>query len=355
MHVFNAMFSRGLGGIEQAFVDYTRALVQQGIKVTALIHPEADIAPAIGSLHAAVERVRNFGQWDFLATAKLARMINSERQPDIILAHGNRAISLMRRASGGKIPVVAVCHNYHYHRALACDGAITITKHMRASLIEEGMADANVFFIPNMMNLPKPLPAYTVEAHEPFVLGAMARFVKKKGLNYFLEALKLLQEREIRFKAILAGSGAEEANLRKLTRQLGLEEVVEFPGWVNIPKHFFDSIDVFCLPSLHEPFGIILLESFLYGRPVITTDTEGPSEITEHNTNALVIPSADPLQMADAMEKLIKDEALRKKLAEGGRERLVSTYDMNIVSDVLVETLKKIRDQHRSPHRHLAA
>src|SRR6202034_4671627 len=97
----------------------------------------------------------------------------------------------------------------------------------------------------------------------------------------------------IPFKAVLAGEGEEEGALRDLAREKGLGEELRFAGWVTDKQAFFDSIDLFCLPSHHEPFGIVLLEAMAQGLPVVATASEGPSEILEAGEPGVLVPTND--------------------------------------------------------------
>ncbi|MCD6035362.1 MAG: glycosyltransferase [Rickettsiales bacterium] len=347
MRVFNVMFSESLGGIEQSFVDYTEALVHQGVKVTAIITPEAQVATKLGHVHAVVERFSNRGLWDFFAVRRLAKLINSERQPDVILVHGNRALSFMRRAAKGKVPVVAVCHNYNFRRALKADAAIAITRHMRQAIIGEGMPEGKVFHLPNMVKIPSPLPQHRKSRRASPIIGAMGRFVKKKGFSYLLDAFAILKQRGVPCSLLIGGTGAEEAALRKQAQTLGIEGQVDFSGWVNDKRPFFEKTDIFCLPSIHEPFGIILLEALLHGLPVVSTESEGPSEIAENEQHALLVPTANAEALANALQRMVEDKSLAERLAKNGQERIVERYRMETVEQELCEIIRTVMKSYK--------
>ena len=77
--------------------------------------------------------------------------------------------------------------------------------------------------------------------------------------------------------------------MQKIVRELDLEKEVEFVGWIKNKREFFDSIDIFCLPSKNEPFGIVLLEAMKYRKPIISTKADGPLEILRDEVDALMI------------------------------------------------------------------
>jgi glycosyltransferase involved in cell wall biosynthesis len=109
----------------------------------------------------------------------------------------------------------------------------------------------------------------------------------------------------------LAGGGEEHENLKALVEKYHLQENVNFIGWVNDKKEFFDKIDIFCLPSLVEPFGVIVLEAMLYDKPIIATEAEGPKEIITHMKDGILVPIGSPTAMSEAIEELMDDKVLQ--------------------------------------------
>jgi glycosyltransferase involved in cell wall biosynthesis len=141
---------------------------------------------------------------------------------------------------------------------------------------------------------------------------------------------------------VLGGDGAEAAALKKQAADAGLENMLTFPGWVKDKKQFYTYIDIFCLPSLHEPFGIVLLEAFVFGAPVVATDSEGPRDIITPNYDALVVKMGDASGLADALAKLLDDEKLANDIAANAFVKAKMRYSMEIVGERIEEALSKI-------------
>ena len=213
---------------------------------------------------------------------------------------------------------IAKSPNYRLEHLIGLDHVIAITADLRRALIELGQPPERITVIPNMVRVPGEgglTPGYGLAGAPEPVIGALGRFVAKKGFAPFLRALALLRGRGYRFRAVLGGAGEEEAALRALARELDLEAVVEFPGWVHDREAFFRRLDVFCVPSLHEPFGIVVVEGFAHARAMVVTDSEGPREIAAYGETALVVPCDDPERLADALAMLLENPELRVKLA----------------------------------------
>jgi glycosyltransferase involved in cell wall biosynthesis len=339
MHIINIMFSCGLGGIEQASIDYCEAIKAQGHKVTAVIHPDAKVRKGLEPLGVNIINVKNLGSWDIFAKAYLKKIFKQVK-PDAIIVHGNRAISLTKSvAKALSIPIIGVTHNYKIKRLVGLDAIFAITDDLRAKMIAAGQAENTIYRIPNMIRV-APLPPFAPRKN-PVVIGTMGRFVQKKGFDVFIRAIAKLHSGGIAIKAVIGGGGEEESALKELTNQLGLNDIIEFSGWVTDKEKFFRDIDIFCLPSKHEPFGIILLEAFMSGKPVVAAASEGPSEIAHDGIDALMVPVGDRDAMAAAIIQLVNDAALGERLAAAAYET-VKGYDMGSVGGRMSEVLGEI-------------
>lgn len=335
------MLGRGRGGIEQAALDYAQALRMRGHTATNILNPGAWVAEPLESLGFAVQFLRQWGGWDPLAAWRLRRKIRRAR-PDIIIAHGGRAATLACRAARGLAPVVAVAHNYQLKRLLNANACFAITPHLADALVQAGMTRANIHLIPNMVRLPAHTPQLPREFRSPPVIGTMGRWVAKKGFDVFLQALAILKTRGVAFSAVLGGAGEEERALQSLINTLGLSSHVSCPGWVEDRAGFFAAIDLFCLPSHHEPFGIVLLEAMAHGAAVVTTDSEGPRHIVTPGGDALMAPRGNAEALADALGALLQHPDRAYALAEAARRTIATHYTIEKVGEKIETALLQI-------------
>jgi glycosyltransferase involved in cell wall biosynthesis len=336
MKIMNIMLSRILGGIEQSFLDYEQIINLSGNRPVNIISTNAKISSQIKCF----EVVPNFFQFDPITLWKLRRLIK-KHQPKFILAHGSRAIKLIKFAKLGlNIKLIGISHNYKYEPLVSCDHVIAITEHMKNFLINKGMQEEKVTVIANSIKIDREYK--TSRAHEVLTIGSMGRFVKKKGFDVLLHAFKLLKDQGIRFKGVIGGQGEEEDNLKALCTKLGLDDSVTFLGWVKDKEEFFSQIDIFCLPSSHEPFGIILLEAMLHSKPIITTNSEGPLEIIEDGKTGIFFDIGDEQGLFDAVIKLMSAPKLRATIAKNAYLRVVENYGINSASEKFRELLSKL-------------
>lgn len=354
LHVVCVMLSRGLGGLEQSAIDYAEALSLEGHRVTALVHPDWPGGATLDQLGVARESCTSLGEWDPLAAFRLRRRIGG-LAPAVVVTIGRRASALVRRALGrpGDPPQVAATPNYGFRHLIGLDHVIATTADIGRALIAAGQPAARISVVPNTIRVPADPavpPKWPVAVP---VIGALGRFVSKKGFAHFIDALACLRARGHGFKAMLAGSGPDETALRERARRADLEQQISFPGWVTDKTAFFRSLDVFCVPSVHEPFGIVVLEGLAHGRPTVVTDAEGPRQIVTDGVDGLVVPRTDPERLADALASLIEQPALRHRLGETGLATVRQRYDLPVVASQLARVLRSVATTER--HRAAAA
>lgn len=346
MKIFNAMFSKVNGGLEQVFLNYIPALTMQGNHVIPVIHPKSEIIASCPQEH--LVTLHNFNQYDPVAIYKLYKLIQKE-QPDCIITHSYRAAYLFKKTKT-KVPKIAVCH-VRGHYDFGSDAIIAITEQMRQDIINSGKPENTVFTVPNMIHIPEQLTYKEPKDTDTPVIGACARFVDIKGVDIFIGALAELKRRKIVFKAKIAGDGKEKKRYLQLIQQHQLQNEVTLLGWIEDRFSFYESLDIFCLPSREEAFGLVVLESMSHSLPMVLSDLSGPREIINNSESALFVPPDDPISMANEFEKLIRDRNLAKKLAKNAFQR-VQHYSSKYVGPILHEVLNKVCRAHPAPYNH---
>jgi glycosyltransferase involved in cell wall biosynthesis len=193
------------------------------------------------------------------------------------------------------------------------DRLLVGSRFMKDELLQNGFPESKVSIVHPIM-LMKPAKISPIP-HEPVVL-CVAQLIKGKGVDLLLQALKKLT---CDFQAIIVGTGNAESYLKNLSRDLGLEERVHFQGWVNnfSISDFYSKARVVAVPSRWpEPFGMIGLEAMRHGRPVVAFDVGGIPDWLEHDVTGLLVPERDVIGLAKALERLLLDLELARRLGE---------------------------------------
>lgn len=341
MKIVNCMFGAKLGGLEQVFVDYSEALAERRHEIINFVVPHARITGQLEALKLSVQEFSNFNHYDFIAAWRIRRSLKKLR-PDVVIAHGNRAINLLRIAAKGVAPLVAVNHGINLKRTVGADYTIAINEDMRTRLIAGGQKPDTIFKVFNMIRMPEHLPG-PQDLRFPPTIAVMGRFVSKKGFDIFIKAIASLKEKNIPFKAVLAGDGPLAQELKTLTTHYGLAETVTFPGWIQNKAAFFDATDIFCFTSSHDVFPVVLLEAFLHGKPVVMTDCPGPREISTNGEDSLLFPINDAVTLAAHIKSLIANPDYAKHLATAAQNKILQHYIMQRIGEVLEQALMVIK------------
>lgn len=161
---------------------------------------------------------------------------------------------------------------------------------------------------------------------EPLRILFTGVLVPSKGVTVLLEAFDRLCRRGIDAELELMGKWGDEAyraECEAYVRRQGLEGRVRFLGVRrDRDKHLnFANCDVFCFPSHFEAesFGLVLVEAMQFAKPVVSTRWRGIPSVVEGGRNGLLVPVEDADAVADALERLAKDPALRARMGEEGR------------------------------------
>ena len=175
------------------------------------------------------------------------------------------------------------------------------------------------------------------------VLGAAGRLVDVKDHATLIDAVHLLRQRGRDVGAVIAGEGPLRPDLQGRISQLGLERNVRLLGHRGDVENVFSGIDVFVQPSKSEGMSNTILEAMASGLPVIATHVGGADELVIDGETGTLVPPSDPLPLANAIDRLVADAALRHSMGAASRaraheqfslERMVSNYQ-SFYSDVM--------------------
>lgn len=171
------------------------------------------------------------------------------------------------------------------------------------------------------------------------------RLVYYKGVSVLLEAFAKVHDCEL----FLAGDGELSAPLQEQAKALGIANRVHFFGRLSDAdlKSAFADCDLFVLPSVQnsEAFGIVQLEAMVYAKPVINTDLPtGVPCVSLHEQTGLTVPVGNAPALADAIQRLVDDDALRARYGAAARQRVLDEFELTGMLDrvyaVLADPLK---------------
>lgn len=166
-----------------------------------------------------------------------------------------------------------------------------------------------------------------VPAASPIVI-VLSRLNRMKGVEYFLEAARIVAQRCPDARYVIAGDGAHRPELEQRAAELGLQDRVVFTGFRTDAPDLLSESAISVLPSLSEGLSNSLLESMAVGTPVVATRVGGNPEIIEHGISGLLTPPRDPESLASAMILLLEDPNRASQMGEAGRRRVAELFSV---------------------------
>lgn len=323
------------------------------------------VAPGVGAVRQAARAL-----WSREAAQKFGAMLDVFR-PDLVHVHNiytQLSPSVLAEAKKRDIPIVMTVHDYalvsanyslwnktrsmdlnnlgvwstartkyikdsfaatlalelilKLHHALHLyDGAVahytTYTHFVRDVLVHAGFPEEKISVVGAFAEPLMGAKKLSNPAKKDYVLFA-GRLEPYKGVHVLLQVLKYLPKET---RIVIAGVGPEEARLRAMVAR---DPRVQFLGFVPSDElwRLMGEARAVVVPSIwHEPFGLVALEALCQGTPIIAAKSGGLPEIVGDSNAGIVVPSADPRALARAIECILEDENLARRMSLAAQER----------------------------------
>ncbi len=335
----NPFFLPRIGGIELRMHDMARYMAKRGHDVTVLTGqlegtPEEEMTPdgyRIVRLRSKFLNIYNpphIKSYDILETLKSldADIVNYNYRwapswdKEVAKYDGKRIFTYhnMWGEGTGLVGMASGINDSLYRKKLmSYDHIVCVSEFVRQDLIRRGIPADMTTTIPNGYEC-KPL----VDVPEGDFILSLGRLVKTKGLDYLMEAMKL----------VMCGKGPEKDHLEKLIVRYGLQDKVTMKGFVSDEEklQLMSTCKFFVIPSLFESFGIAALEQMASGKPVVSTNVNGLPEVV--GDGGIMVDPRDSKALAEAMNRLLGDDALRHDLGVKARKQ-AETYEWSGIVD----------------------
>jgi glycosyltransferase involved in cell wall biosynthesis len=231
-----------------------------------------------------------------------------------------------RGAARARLSIEAFFERIHVRRV---ETVLATSAYSASRIVEDyGVPAGRVLVVPEPIELERweqLLRAAPATSREKPSILCVAHLYPRKDVATLVGAISRL---EAAVTLRVAGSGPELPRLRRLARRLALGDRVEFLGHVPLARLAaeYASADVFCLPSRQEGFGIVFLEAMAAGLPIVAARAGAVPEVLQDGEFGILVPPADDVALARALEKLLGDAAARERFASAGLAR-VARYD----------------------------
>jgi glycosyltransferase involved in cell wall biosynthesis len=255
--------------------------------------------------------------------------------PDIVLTWMSRATRLCPRGEFVHVARLGGYYDLKYYRR--CDHLIGNTRAIVEYAVAKGWPRQRISYLPNFVPDARAEAASLAPAAigwgegKPLAL-ALGRLHPNKGFDLLLEALAGTRE----VLLWIAGDGPLRPSLERRATRLGIAGRVRFLGWREDVPRLFAAADLLVCPSLHEPLGNVVIEAWSAGLAVVATASDGPAGLIEDGESGILVPlpgarGGGPQALADAIERVCADPALRARLGRAGRRAYEAEFTEPIV------------------------
>jgi glycosyltransferase involved in cell wall biosynthesis len=353
--------SLGPGGAERVVATLANAWARRARAVTLLTLDDGSqppfyaLDPAIRhvplkvtgvSRHWSERLTRNFGR-----IRALRRAIRMSR-PDAVLSFiDSTNVLTLCAAWPSRLPVVVSEHTDPKRHPLpaAWKALVRLTYGWAAAIVTPNAETRDLLppqlrlrthVIPNP--IPTALPPPPPRGGEPRVVVSVGRLSEEKGHDLLLEAFARVAERRREWRLVIAGEGPERPTLEALRDRLGLRARVELPGLVKDVGALLGRADLYVLASRREVFPMALCEAMACGVPPVATEYRpGVREIVHDGVDGVVVPAGDVGALAEAMARLMGDEAERRRLGARAVD-IVERYGVDRVLGLWQALLREV-------------
>ncbi len=300
------------------------------------------------------------GDLDFGLVRRLRAVFSSVR-PDIVHVHSRRGADLfagfacfaeglpavLTRRVDSPEPASWARFKYRPYRAI-----VAISRAVEAQLTgRAGLDKTRIRRIPSAVNPHEFLPDRTARARllaeftlpeDAFVAAVSAQLIKRKGHDVLLACLPELVQRHPEFRVVCFGDGPRQRRLRRRIDALGLGGHVQLAGFRRDLPSLLPGVDVLVHPARREGLGVALLEAMSSGVPVVASAVGGIVDVVESEVEGLLVPPDNAADLGAALERVIGDARLRKRMGIAGRARVQREFSVELMAKRYLDLYREI-------------
>lgn len=273
--------------------------------------------------------------------------IIKDYKPHII--HGAIFEGMSMAAIGGflgKVPIV-ILEETSFPSTRSKKAIFLQRQYIKSSDVIIGIAPTVVKYLKNVVKVPDsklrlinngvtiPREANPVELEElrgklgiekgDLVIGSSGRFYNEvKRFTDILQTIYLIGDPKVKF--LLLGQGEDEKLIIQKAKDLRIENQLIMPGFRSDTAPYYQLMDVFCIVSSHEGFGLVAAEAMMHGLPVIATKVGGLQDIVADGETGYLVPPNSPKSIAEKIVLLIQSKELRNEFGKKGRQRALRNF-----------------------------
>lgn len=273
-------------------------------------------------------------------------------KPDIVHVHGAHELMFIAKKVMPSVNLLFTCHGYNSDYSFLdyklsaffsnkySNKVIAVSEYEKKNLVKAGILEDKVVVIHNGIREKGEKRDLPIKV-DGFIIGTCARLTKKKGINYLIEAFQKVRVYYKDVHLVIIGDGEERVNLERLITKDN-KNYIHFLGNLEEASSYFHNFHLFVLPSLNEPFGIVILEAMSQKLPVIATNVGGIPEIIVDGESGLLVPPKNSEKLAEAVLMLIQNKELRIRIGENGYIRFKEKFTIEKMVEKTISVYEEI-------------
>lgn len=283
----------------------------------------------------------------------LRHIINYENIT-IIHSHHRMAALYSELLAPKTITKLVNVHNIFYDKKLLTQFAY---RHTKLIAVGEGVKknlvnyykipDSKITIIFNSVksfdgNIKKDKLISSIKNNNKILIGNIGRLSRQKGMEYFIEAAKIVHDKHPDVFFVIVGSGEEYCKLKNLVKEKRLDNALFFLGYRTDIQNIMSQLDFVVLSSLWEGFPLTPIEAFSVGKTVVATCIDGTIEIVKDNINGLLVPPYCSEKLALKINYLIENPDIRSLFEMNAKSQYKSFFSFDTMKQSYIEYYKKL-------------
>lgn len=350
-----------IGGAQTHLRDMIAALTNDHHQVELIVGEHGALVDEVLALnvhvHIVPELVREISPSKDIKSAKIIRKIIKQYSPDVIGLHSSKAGIVGRLAAIGlNVPVVFTVHGWSFANGVNANKRrlyVFIEKlfsNITDEIITVSAQDKELAIAHNVANnerqtvIHNGIPLKNNVSHvysdkNPVRLISVARFSEQKDHESLLKALSKVKSK--RWSLTLVGKGPKLDEVKNLSVELGISEMITFTGERLDVDTLLAESDIFILISNWEGFPISILEAMREGLPVLASDVGGVSESVIDGKTGYLVPRGDVDAIVNKLSELLDNTALRSQYGQAGKQFFLANFSFSAMYNKTLSLYEK--------------
>lgn len=306
---------------------------------------------------------------DMSVVKKISDLVNDEHY-DIVHCHGARANTIaIFLKSKINVPMITTIHSDYlldfkdsFYKDLIFtpintfalkrfDYYVAVTENFKSMLIDRGFNDQKIYTLYNGINMNSDpwvivkddfLKRYNIDYKGKYLVGQVARLDGVKNIKMTIRAAQKLSETRRDIMFLIAGDGEELHELQKLAKELKVEDMIVFLGFVKENMSFFNAIDLNILTSLSESFPYVILEASKMKKATIATNVGGINELIRDGVDGYLIESNDFNKLASRIDYLADNSVKSVEMGVSIYNRVKESFSTESMAATQIEIYNNI-------------